>query len=162
MRRIESKAMQRAAAGILLVSVGAVAFGLVYSVRGQARADIEETWIREAELVIVEFVRERGNLHPYPAVPGGVPPDLGQFVDLGSSGHHGATSNIEGYEYLVAERMAQFTDGNLPVTIYVEEGAKLAPSSKNVFVRINQWSTGEREGEFGQRLFLHVVHPDLH
>lgn len=157
-RWTEWSGTKEALAGLLLLLVSAAALGCACFVR----TTVQEKWVREAESVVVSFLRNSENLRPYPITPDGEPPELGDYIALRGDGYGGALWNIQGYEYLVAKRIALFENGELPVTVYVEEGAKVAPSRKDVFVRMDQWGTGLREGSFGQGIAIHVSHPDLH
>ncbi len=60
---------------------------------------------------------------------------LGSFKGLTGRRIGGAAWNIQGYEYLVADRDAHFTNVTVPVRIYVTEGRKTNPSSHEIVVQ---------------------------
>ncbi len=157
-RWIEWRTVRHAVAGLLLFALGARILAVACDRRDREQ---QAKWVGEAERVVAQFLQVRKNLRPYPMRPGESPPDLGAFQELWGEGYYPPRWNIQGYRYLVAERMARFANGDLPVTLYVEEGGRTKPIAGEPAVRFSQWGTGIREGTFGQGVMIHVAHPDL-
>lgn len=161
----ERTTVRQAVAGLLLLALVTAALAFVCYRRDrvqQAHVRAEQArCVREAEAAVVPFLQDSNNLHPYPNRPGEQPPDFGEFIELQGEGYILPVWNIQGYNYLTARRIARFTNGDLPVTIYVEEGARTKPFSREVTVRYSSWGTGVSEGSFRQTVWIHVAHPDL-
>jgi hypothetical protein len=107
-------------------------------------------------------------LHTGDRIPADMKERLGPFRGLTGQRFGGAGFNIQGYEYLQADRDAHFTNATIPVQIFVTEGRKTNPGSREVVVtevRRDESSLYLNDAALPQRptegLKIIVSHPDL-
>ncbi|MCU0772784.1 MAG: hypothetical protein MUE94_13595 [Verrucomicrobia bacterium] len=83
-------------------------------------------------------------------------PKYGKFVSLQGTGFVRSTVwNIQGYDYLTLHRTGHFTEGTIPVTIYVTEGAVTAPGQTNLGIPVLEGPVTAQ----GARIF--ISHPNV-
>jgi len=92
-----------------------------------AFASQEARWVAEGQEAVETYLRD----HPAALVQ----PDttlavrFGAFEGMMGDGYEYPTWNIQGYHYLTAHRVGQFSKGKVPVRIYVAEGSQTNPSA---------------------------------
>jgi serine/threonine-protein kinase len=136
------------AAAVVAGTFSLVALGYYLLLYWQAaRVERQETvWVSEAQAIVRDYLARNPD-HS-------IPSQFGAFKQLTGKGHMFPPWNIQGYQYLSADRNAVFADGTVPLRIYVTEGRKTMPDSSSITV----YRTGQSDG----RLEIFVSHPDLH
>ena len=147
--------------GILLLAlvVAVVAVSIVKIGTNQKK----QSWIRDAEAVAIAYLQNPANRPvPHPKMPPEFhPPKYGSFQQLSGEGYSGAVWNIQGYEYLSADRLAHFENGDAEVRLLVTEGRITNPGSQNVEVLDIHWQPGAYTIPNGWRATFTISHPEL-
>lgn len=111
--------------------------------------DGRSQWCAEAQAAVESWLRgDTNNLFT---------PEYGKFVSLQGTGFvWPPVWNIQGYDYITLHRTGHFTDGKIPVTIYVTEGAVTAPGQTTLGTPVLE---GPVTSAQGARIF--ISHPKV-
>ena len=111
--------------------------------------DGRSQWCAEAQAAVESWLRsDTNNLFT---------PEYGKFVSLQGTGFvWPPVWNIQGYDYITLHRTGHFTDGTIPVTIYVTEGAVTAPGQTTLGTPVLE---GPVTSAQGARIF--ISHPKV-
>lgn len=155
---VHSLGIRTALAGLGLLLLGVTIFA-GDCLRRQSQ---QRQWVLEAQAAVEDL------LHTTDRIPADMKERLGPFKGLTGQRFGGAVWNIQGYEYLQADRDAHFAHATIPVRIYVTEGRKTNPGSREVIVlevRRDPSSLYLNDAPLPQRptegLRIMVSHPDL-
>src|ERR1035441_6222136 len=119
------------------------------SATGRSSAAARARWSAEAQAAVESWLRSDTNEL--------FTPSFGKFVRLQGSGYvWPPLANIQGYDYLTLHRTAQFTEGTIPVVIYVTEGAVTAPGQTNVGTPVLDGPVSPAQGAR-----IRVSHPEV-
>ena len=119
------------------------------SATGRSPADARARWSAEAQAAVESWLRSDTNEL--------FTPSFGKFVRLQGSGYVWPPLwNIQGFDYLTLHRTAQFTEGTIPVVIYVTEGAVTAPGQTNVGTPVLEAPVTSAQGAR-----IRVSHPEV-
>ena len=136
--------------GLLLMGVTVLAADCVRKQANQKR------WVSEAQVKVEDALRSA-------RIPADTSERLGLFKHFTGQGFSGALWNIQGYDYLIAERDAHFEGGTTPVRFYVTEGRITNPGSRDTVVMEMTgdtfYQTGASRPIAGLRFM--VSHPEL-
>ena len=113
-----------------LAGLGMLAVGVAIFTGDCWRRETQKTqWVQEAQVAVEKL------LHAADRIPADMRVPLGSFTGLTGHGFGGAAWNIQGYEYLIADRDAHFANAKIPVRIYVTEGRKTNPGIAAIVVQ---------------------------
>jgi len=116
---------------------------------GRSSAEARARWSGEAQAAVESWLRSDTN--------GLFTPRFGKFVKLQGSGYvWPPVWNIQGYDYITLHRTAQFTEGTIPVVIYVTEGAITAPGQTSVGTPVLEGLVSPAQGAH-----IRVSHPEV-
>jgi hypothetical protein len=122
---VHSSGIRIACIGLGLLSLGVALFA-GDCLRRQSQ---KRQWVLESQAAVEDL------LHTADRIPAGMRERLGPFKGLIGKRFGGAAWNIQGYEFLIADRDAHFANATIPVRIYVTEGRKTNPESHGIVIK---------------------------
>ena len=136
--------------GLLLIGVSVLAEDCVRKQANQKR------WVSEAQNTVEDVLRSA-------RIPADMSERLGPFKHFTGQGFSGAVWNIQGYDYLHADRDAHFERGRIPVRFYVTEGRVTNPGSREtVVMEVTKPSLYSKGAPLPiEGLHMMVSHPEL-
>lgn len=145
---------------ILVVVITIIACGVLLTFFGNNKK--REAWISDAESLAAAYLQDPANRPVVdPRMPAQLHPNLGNFKQLSGAGHGGAVWNIQGYEYLSADRLAHFDRGDAEVRLIVTEGRITNPGSHKMEIQDVHWQHGAYTIPNGWRTIFTISHPEL-